>query len=308
MKAARIHTYGGASVIAIEEIDKPTAEEGQVIVEVHAASLNPWDSKLRDGALGDSLKLPVTVGGDIAGTVAEVGPHVTELAVGDKVYGDAGPAPGSGAFAQFALAPVGQVAKLPQNLDFPDAASLPLVGSSAVQALLEHIKLQSGQKLLIHGGTGGIGSIALQVAKHLGAYVATTVPTHAISLAKELGADEVIDFKTQDFTHLIRDYDAVFDTAGGEVFEKSLNVLRPGGIAVSMVGHVDEAVAKQKGVTALTQATKITTERLNKLTELVEQGVAKPHVAKTFPLDQTREAFEARESGQVPGKIVLKIK
>jgi NADPH:quinone reductase-like Zn-dependent oxidoreductase len=309
MKAAQINEYGDASVVQINEVDKPAAGEGQVLIEVHASSLNPFDSKLRDGAMPNiPLKFPATLGGDIAGVVVEIGPGASDFAVGDKVYGQAAVVAGnSGAFAEYAATKVGQIAKAPANLDFAEAASLPLVGVSAVQALAEHINLQPGQKILIHGGSGGIGSIAIQVAKHLGAYVATTAPGEAMDFVKGLGADEVIDFKTQDFTTLVHDYDAVFDTVGGDVFEKSLGVLKQGGVAVSMIAHVEDAAAQQHGVTAISQGTKVTTEKLEKLAKLVEDGVVTPQVAKVFPLGQVQEAFRFRETQHYTGKVVLQI-
>lgn len=310
MKAAQISEYGDASVVKINEVDKPEAGEGKVLVEVKASSLNPFDSKLREGYMKDSipLKFPATLGGDIAGVVAEVGEGVTGFAAGDKVYGQAAVVAGnSGAFAEYAVTKASQIAKSPTNLDFEEAASLPLVGVSALQALTEHINLQSGQKILIHGGSGGIGSVATQIAKHLGAYVATTAPAEAADFVKNLGADEVIDYKAQDFITLVRDYDAVFDTVGGEVFEKSLDVLKQGGVAVSMIASADEAAAKQRGVTAMTQGTKVTAERLEKLAKLVEDGVVTPQVSKVFPLDQIKEAFEFREGQSFTGKVVIKI-
>ncbi len=311
MKAAQINEYGDASSVTINQVATPTAGDGQVLVEVHASSLNPFDTAVRAGYMKEMipLQLPVTLGGDIAGVVTEVGSGVTQFVVGDKVYGQANVVAGnSGAFAEFATTAAGQVAKLPSNLDFKDAGSLPLVGVSALQALKKHINLQSGQKILIQGGSGGIGSVAVQIAKHLGAYVATTVPTEAVEVAKELGADEVIDYKTQNFEEIIHDYDAVFDTVGGEVFEKSLKVLKQGGIAVSMIAQVDEAAAKEHGVTAISQQTQVTTTTLNELTELVEDGVVTPHVAKVYPLNQIKEAFETREGQSVIGKVVLEIK
>ncbi|HEY5806273.1 MAG TPA: NADP-dependent oxidoreductase [Candidatus Saccharimonadales bacterium] len=310
MKAAQISEYGGASVVEVNEVGRPMAGEGQVVVEVRAASLNPFDSKIREGYMKDviPLRFPATLGGDIAGTVVEVGADVTGFAAGDKVYGQAYVmGGGSGALAEFAATRPKQIAKAPANLDLTEAASLPLVGVSALQALTEHISLQSGQKILIHGGSGGIGTVAIQIAKHLGAYVATTVPTEVVDAAKELGANEVIDYRTQDFTVIIRDYDAIFDTVGGEVFEKSLAVLRPGGIAVTMAGRVDEATAKAHGVTAIAQGTGVTTERLDKLTKMIEGGIVTPHVAKVFPLSQIQEAFEYRESQSFTGKVVIEI-
>jgi alcohol dehydrogenase len=310
MKAAQISEYGDPKVVKVNEVEKPAPKAGQVLVEVRASSLNPFDTKLREGAAKDNIPLifPATLGSDIAGVVVEVGEGVESFKPGDAVYGQAAVVAGnSGAFAEFAATKADQVAKSPATLDSPRAASLPLVGVSAVQALAEHINLRSGQKILIHGGSGGIGSIAIQIAKHLGAYVATTVPGEMSGFVKKLGADEVLDYKTQDFTTLIRDFDAVFDTVGGEVFEKSLGVLRHGGVAVSMVAHIDEATAEARGVKAITQGTKVNTERLDKLTQLVEAGVVMPQITATFPLDQIQEAFHYRESESFTGKIVIQI-
>ncbi len=310
MKAVQISQYGDASVIAVNEVDKPSAGEGQVLVRVEAASLNPFDSKVREGYLKDAvpLKLPATIGGDIAGVVAGLGDGITGFAVGDKVYGQANVVAGnSGAFAEYAATGAGQIAKAPANLDSKEAASLALVGVSALQALTEHIKLQSGQKILIHGGSGGIGTVAIQIAKHLGAYVAVTVPADAKDVVKGLGADKVIDYKAEDFVSVISGYDAVFDTVGGDVFEKSLAVLKQGGVAVSMAGHADESVAREHGVTAISQSTKVTTDRLDKLAALIEEGVVTPHIAKIFPLDQVQEAFVYRETQSFSGKVVLEI-
>lgn len=310
MKAAQINEYGEPSVIKISEVEKPSPKESQVLVEVHASSLNPFDSSVRAGRVKDKmpLELPVTLGGDIAGVVVELGAGVDNVAVGDKVYGQAAVFGGnSGAFAEYAATKSGQVAKAPQNLDFKQAASLPLVGVSALQALTEEIKLKSGQKVFIHGGSGGIGSIAIQIAKNIGAYVATTATGEQIDVVKKLGANEVIDYKSQDFVEALRDYDAVFDTVGGDDFTKSLNILKKGGIAVSMNANADEAKVKELGVTAIHHSTKVNTADLDKLRELVEAGDIKPQVGKVFPLEQIVEAFEARESGSAQGKVVIDI-
>jgi alcohol dehydrogenase len=311
MKAAQISEYGEPDVIKVTtEAEKPILASGQVLVEVRAASLNPFDSMVRSGMFKDSIPLefPVTLGGDLAGVIAEIGEGVESFMVGDEVYGQANAVAGnSGALAEFAATNAAQVAKKPGSIDFTQAAALPLTGVSALQAITEHINLQSGQKILIQGGSGGIGSLAVQLAKHLGAYVATTVPTEALEFARGLGADEVIDFKTQKFEEIIRDYDAVFDTAGGEVFDKSLHVLKRGGIAVSMVAHADEAVTSELGVTAIYQQTKVTTEKLVRLTELVDSGTLSVHVDKTFMLDDIVQAFKEREGGFVKGKIVITV-
>jgi alcohol dehydrogenase len=311
MKAAIINDYGHADAFALTDIEVPKPQAHQVLVEVHASSLNPFDTKLREGYMKDGIPLqfPVVLGGDIAGIITEVGENVTAFAVGDKVYGQANVVAGnSGAFAEFAATKASQIAAIPTNVDFLQAASLPLVGVSALQALTIHLDLQPGQKLFIHGGAGGIGTIAIQIAKHVGVYVATTASGDGVQLAQSLGADEVIDYKAQDFTEVLHDYDAVFDTVGGEDFAASLKILKQGGKAVSMAGQVDPQLAEKQSVTAITQATHVTTEMLDRLRELVEQGIVTPHVASTYPLDQIVEAFTEREAGGVQGKVVLQIR
>lgn len=310
MKAAQINQYGDPSVIHIVDIPKPTAGEGQVLVEVHAASLNPFDTKIRSGALKDMIPLqfPITLGGDIAGIVTEVGADITAFAVGDKVYGGANAIGGnSGAFAEYAVTRADAIGKMPINLDFQQAASLVLVGVAACQAINQHIKLQAGQRILIHGGGGGIGAIAIQLAKHIGAYVATTASGDNIDYVKQLGADQVIDYKTENFAELLHDFDAVFDTVGGDVFEQSLDILKSGGIAVSMVSPPNEAKANERGVTAIFQNTETTTANLDELSRLVGADVITTRIGQTFPLDRASEAFAARESGKVDGKIVIHI-
>lgn len=310
MKAARINEYGNADVVQVVDIEKPVAAEGQVLVEVRASSINPFDKTIREGYMKDAipLELPVTLGGDIAGDVVEVGDGVTDVSVGDKVYGQANVVAGnSGAFAEFASTKAAQVAVMPGNVSYLEAASLPLVGVSALQALTEHINLQPNQKLFIHGGGGGIGTMAIQIAKNIGAYVATTATGEQVDLVKKLGADEVIDFKAEDFSTKLSGFDAVFDTVGGEDFVKTFTILNRGGIAVSMIAPADEAKATELGITAMTQSTHVNTERLNRLRELVEKGVVAPQVDKVFSLDDIQAAFKAKEEGTVRGKIVLSI-
>lgn len=310
MKAARINTYGGSDVIEIADIDAPRVSEGKVLVEVHAASLNPFDTTIRAGYMKDMIPLtfPVTLGGDIAGIVREVGGGVDNVAVGDKVFGSANVVAGnSGAFAELAVTSAKQVAKAPANVDFKQAAALPLVGVSAWQGLTQHIKLEAGQKLFVHGGAGGIGAVAIQLAKHLGAYVATTATGAGIDAVRVLGADEVIDYKAADFASQLSDYDAVFDTVGGDDFGKSYAILKRGGVAVSMIASADEAKAQELGITAISEMAHITTNALNELRSLVEAGVITARIGATFELDEVRAAFEARE-GDTKGKVVLVVK
>jgi alcohol dehydrogenase len=310
MKAVQINNYGDKEVLEINgNAIGPVLKEGQVLVEVKAASINPFDVKLSAGYMKNAIPLqfPFTMGGDYSGVVKEVN-GVSDLQVGDEVYGQAiALGTGSGSFAELAAANGANTAKKPHSIDFEQAAALPLVGSSALQALEEHIKLESGQKILIHGGAGGIGHIAIQLAKALGAYVATTVSTDDIAFVQELGADEVIDYKTQNFEKLLKGYDAVFDTVGGETTNKSFSVLKQGGIFVSMLGEPDKGLAQEHGVTVIGQGTKINTEHLSRLAQLIDEGKITANVDKIFPLEQVKEAFGYQEEVHPRGKVVLKI-
>lgn len=312
MKAAQFNSYGSPDVIEINpNANKPAVKSGQILVEVHAAGINPIESAIRNGNVQQMLKLdfPANTGGDFSGVILEVGANVPEFNVGAEVYGIASQFKGgSGAAAEFASANASNVGFKPKSVDHTQAAALPLVGTSALQAIEEHIKLQSGQKILIQGGAGGIGSLAVQLAKSLGAFVAATAATDDVGFVKSLGADEVIDYKSQDFTKVIKDYDAVFDTVGGETTNKSLEVLKKGGILVTMSGQPDEEKAKELEVTVIKQMTQGTTEQLNKLAELVDKGTIKPQVTQTFPLDQTKEAYTLMETKHPKGKIVISVR
>ncbi|HSX36693.1 MAG TPA: NADP-dependent oxidoreductase [Patescibacteria group bacterium] len=310
MKAAQISGYGGPEVVKLtNDAPKPTPSEGQVLVEVHAASVNPFDNIVRSGmARGmKELEFPATLGGDFSGVISEVGSDAKGFKVGDEVYGQANALSSRGSFAQYAPVSTTSMALKPKNIDFITAAALPLTGVSVYQALVEHLGLQSGQKILIHGGAGGIGSLAIQLAKHIGAYVATTVTGEDLDFVKSLGADEVIDYETQDFSTILKDYDAVYDTVGGETYAKSFLVLKPGGKFVSMK-QAPEGLTPPAGIEVTNQFTRVTTERLDKLTELVESGALKVYADKTFPLEQTDEAMAYLETGHTRGKVVIQVK
>lgn len=311
MKAAQINQYGHADEFNIVEIDKPQVQADQVLVEVYASSINPIEYKVREGFMKDIIPVsfPAVLGGDIAGTVVESGDNVQDFQAGDKVYGQASIlGGGTGAFAEYAATKTNQIALMPTSIDFEHAASLPLAAVSALQAVTEHINLQPGQKLFIHGGSGGIGSIALQIAKHLGAHLTASIKGTGADFVKQLGADEIIDTEDRSITEGLSDFDAVFDTVGGDDFVTLFQILKPGGIAVTMAAYGHEEAGKQAGITSLTQSTQVTTERLNALRELVDQKVVTPQIDQTYTLDQIQEAFEAKENGSVKGKIVIKIK
>lgn len=312
MKAAQMIKYGGTEAIAVkEDVPRPVLGEGKVLVEVYAASVNPFDWKLRAGYMKDNIPLdfPVTLGGDFSGVIVDAGSGVSNFKENDEVYGQASfLSGGSGSLAQFDLADPKTIALKPKNVDHVQAAALPLTGVSAVQGITEHINLQPGQKILIHGGAGGIGTAAIQLAKHIGAYVATTVSADDFDYVKSLGADEVIDYKNQKFEDLLSDFDAVFDTVGGDTYTRSFKVLRKGGIVVSMLEQPNQELMEQYGVKAIAQGTKVNTECLTKLAALVDEGVLKEHIDKVFPLDQAGEALTYLKEGHPEGKVVVKIK
>lgn len=310
MKAVQINSYGGVEVLEVKtDVAEPSPGEGQVLVEVHAASINPFDWKLREGYTKDYLKLdfPITIGGDFAGIVVGLGENVADFKVGDEVYGQAAVfSGGTGAFAQTLVASVGKIAKMPKNTDFLQAASLPLVGVSALQAIETHINLKPDQKVLIVGGAGGIGSVAVQIAKALGAYVAASAGGDDLDFVKGLGADEVYDYK-ENFFAKIHEFDAVFDTAGKET-DKAFRVVKKGGVVVWMTGSPDLELARKLGVVAIAQNSEGNRERLTRLAELVESGKVKPQVDKVFPLEKAKEAFTYLETGHPRGKVVLRIR
>lgn len=312
MKALQIKQYGGKDTLELNpNTSKPAAGKGQVLVEAHAASINPIDWKLRAGYMKEMvpLTMPATLGGDVAGVVAVVGESVSGLKVGDRVYGYPSLlAGGSGSFAEFVVAPVLTLAPAPKKVNFVDAAALPLVGVSALQALEQHINLQRGQTILIHGGGGGIGSLAIQIAKAIGAHVMTTASGEDTAYLQGLGADQVIDYKKEAFEARVKDVDAVFDTVGGDTTERSFKVLKKGGTLVSMLGEPNSALAKQYGVTAIGQLTHVTTDLLMRLAQLVDAGTINVRVDTIFPLEKAKEAFEVLEAGHARGKVVLQIR
>jgi alcohol dehydrogenase len=316
MKSARIKTYGDSEVLEINQSTPSLNDppEAMILVTVKAAGVNPSDWKLREGFFKQMapIQFPATLGMDFSGVIEKVGERVSssnpDLKQGDEVYGQAGVlAGGSGSFAEMALAKADKIAPKPKTLTHEQAAGLPLVGVSAWQALVETIRLSKSQKILVHGGAGGIGSISIQLAKHFGAYVATTASTNDIQFVKEeLGADQVIDYKTQKFEDVLsHDYDAVFDTVGGETYTRSFKVLKRGGIIVSMLEQPVQELMDQFGVTSKYLFTQANRERLTRLAEWVDQNNILVNVERTFPLDEARAALDYQRDVHPRGKIVL---
>jgi NADPH:quinone reductase-like Zn-dependent oxidoreductase len=311
MKSAQINKYGSSEVIEINQsTSEPTVSSGKVLVIIKAAGVNPADWKIREGGMQQliSLQFPSTLGIDFSGVIKQVGEGVSpsDFKQGDEVYGQAGVINGgSGAFAEMALANTESIANKPKRLSHAEAAGLPLVGVSAWQALVENIGLSKGQKILIHGGAGGIGSIAIQLAKYLGADVATTVSINDKQFVQELGADQVIDYKTQTFEDLLHDYDAVFDTVGDETYRRSFKVIKKGGVIVSMLDQPDSELMNQYGVKAIFQFTQADRERLTKLAQWVDENNIRVNVEKTFLLDEAGDALDYQKDVHPRGKVVL---
>lgn len=317
MKSAQINRYGSSDVIEINQntsASLPTSS-GKILVDVKASGVNPVDWKIREGYMQQMtpLQFPATLGMDLSGIIKDVGSgqdiSTSDLKQGDEVYGQASVTKGgSGAFAEVAVTNADNIALKPKNLSFEEAAALPLVGVSAWQALVENMNLSQGQKILIHGGAGGIGSVAIQFAKNLGAFVATTVNSDDADYVQSLGADETIDYKKQDFEKMVNDYDAVYDTVGGQTYTKSFNVLKKGGIIVSMLEQPNTDLMQRFGVKAIFLLTQVNRERLTQLAKWVDQNNIKINIDKTFSLDETAEALDYVKDVHPRGKVVLEIK
>ena len=308
MKAVQISQYGGSEVLETVEVPSPVVNEGEVVFDVAAFSINPMDWKIRNGTMEGKLQLPFRMGIDAAGTVVAIGSGVTDFTVGDEVYGNAMVfAGGSGAFAEQAMAKATAIARKPRSLSMAEAAGLGLAGVSAYQGLVEHLNLQKGQKLLITGGAGGIGSMAIAIAKSLGATVAATVRTDQdAAYATARGADTVVNVTSQTLAGAnVTNYDAVFDLVGGDARHDAAKALKKGGLLVSMLG-ADDALASELAITVIGQGTKEDRDHLEKLATWVDDESAKPHIT-VFPFEKVREAFDAAEQGTIQGKAVVEL-
>ncbi len=332
MKAALIHRYGGNDRVRLEDVPVPSIGPADLLVRVHAASVNPVDFKIRSGKLKLLWKprMPLVLGCDLAGVVAEVGAQVTRFKPGDAIYARLDKER-IGAFAEFAAVREGAAALMPTNASFTEAASLPLVALTAWQALVEIGKLRAGQRVLIHAGSGGVGSVAIQLAHHFGATVLTTVGQRNLELAKRLGADLAIDYRSTRFEEVAQDCDLVLDVAGGDTLVRCFQCVKPGGVVVSIGGTPSAAFARSWGLNPLLvfairlMSRKVTAaarrsgaryeylfmhadgEQLAEITRLVESGAIRPLVEQTFPLDQVREALASCEAGRTTGKVVIQV-
>ncbi|MCI4591612.1 NADP-dependent oxidoreductase [Sphingobium sp. BYY-5] len=333
MKAFILDHYKKKGPLRFGDMSEPEVGDDDVLVQVHAAGLNLLDSKIRDGEFKPILpyRPPFILGHDMAGTVIRVGSNVRRFKLGDEIY--ARPRDGRiGTFAQLIAVNEADVALKPSNLSMEEAASIPLVALTAWQVLVEAAALKKGQKILIHAGSGGVGSFAIQLAKHLGATVATTTSTANIELVKSLGADVIIDYKKQDFETLLTGYDVVLNSLDGDTLQKSLNILKPGGKLISISGPPDPDFAREQGLNwFLRQLLRLLSlkirrkarrhrvtyaflfmrangDQLSKIATLIEDGIIRPVMDKIFPFAAVNEALAYIETGRSRGKVVVKMR
>lgn len=307
MKAATIADY--AAEVVITEVAKPDLAADSVLVEVHAAGLNPIDSILRAGYLKQMfpVSFPYVMGYDLSGVVSEVGAEVKGFKIGDEVFARPNQAD-SGSLAQFARVKEVELAQKPKTVSHAQAASVPLAGLTAWQALFDKADLRQGQKVLIHAGSGGVGTLAIQIAKYAGAYVATTVSARNADFVRSLGADLLIDYKTQKFEDKVSDYDVVFDMLGGETMNRSFSVLKKGGCLVSIKGQDTEGLAHKFGVRFEAFFMTPNGAQLAQIATLIDAGKVKPIVDTTFPLAKIADAYAKLDTGHAVGKIVVTVK
>jgi NADPH:quinone reductase-like Zn-dependent oxidoreductase len=305
MKAIQYTAFGNSSVLKLNEVSKPSIGEEEVLVRLAATTVNPFDMKVRSGAMQKMLnvQVPYTPGSDIAGVVEAIGDKVTRIKIGDEVFGTVF----GGTYAEYIAIRESQITVKPANVSLKEAVSLavPLVTSYSV--LIETAQLQGGHRILIHGASGSVGSVMVQMAKALGAYVIGTASGEGVDIVKSAGADEVIDYKKNDFTSIVKDIDLVADTVGGDAQTKSFSVLKKGGKLISIVMPPSAELAKKYDVVAQFVNSTPSYKKLDFGKQLVEQGKIKPHIAKIFKLEQAAEAQDAVSAGGLNGKVVLEL-
>lgn len=306
MKATRIHSFGSSDVLTLEETPRPEPADGQVLIKVHAAGVNPVDWKIRSGHFHrEELQLPMTLGRDVSGVVEGVGRGVGDFKPGDEVYAFLGSH--DGGYAEYALAEERELAPKPASLDHVHAAAVPLAATTAWQALFDHGNLQPGQRVLIHGAAGGVGHYALQFAKAKGATVIVTGRSEDLALLRSLGADDVIDYRKARFEERARDIDLVLDLVGGETQERSWECLKDGGALISTLEQPSREQAEAHHAKGEVFMAEPRAEQLREITGLIEQGKVRVVIEETFPLAEAKQAHDAIERKHTQGKIVLTV-
>lgn len=308
MKAVRFHAYGGPEVVAVEDAPMPVAGPDDVLIRVHAAAVNPVDWKIRAGYMQGFLKLPlpVTMGCDVAGTVESVGAHVESFRPGDAVYGFIN-LMRNGAFAEYAVAGANELGHKPKTLTFVQAAAVPVGALTAWQAIFEAGHLQAGETVLIHAATGGVGSMAVQLAHWKGATVYATASASKAELVKSLGADHVIDYKTTRFEEVVKDADLVFDTVGGDTQARSFGVLKNGGRLISIVGPPPAEEGQARKIEAAMIGVAPSANQLEEIARLIDSGTLRVLIDTVLPFAETPKALALSEQGRATGKIVVEL-
>jgi NADPH:quinone reductase-like Zn-dependent oxidoreductase len=308
MKAYRVHAFGPPEAIAAEDVEIPAPGKDEVLIKVHAAGVGPWDGWIRSGNSALPQPLPLTLGSDLSGTVEAVGDGVTHVARGDAVYGVTNPR-FIGAYAEYAIAVAGMIAAKPERIGHVEAASIPVIAVTAKQALFDHAKLTVGHSVLIHGAAGNVGAYAVQFARKAGLKVIATASGSDIETVKRLGADLVIDFRSERFEDVAKEVDAVIDLVGGETQARSFAALKRGGRLISAVSQPDQELAKARGVEAFFFLVNVTTQELGEIAAMIDVGAIETNVGDVLPLDAAITAHEMLD-GKRPhakGKIVLKV-
>lgn len=310
MKAIVIDRYGGREELEMRDVPKPSLRPGDVLIEVHAASVNPEDWKIRSGLFRELVhyRFPLILGWDVAGIVVETGPEVEDFHPGDQVFSRTD-ITRNGTYAEYVAVNERYVARKPDQFTFEESASVPLVGLTAWQALVDFAAIRPGQKVLVHGGAGGVGSFAVQLAKVGGCFVAATCSSANVDFVKSLGADQAVDYTKGDFWLELHDYDVVLDTVGGEVYRRSFGVLKPQqGTMISILEQPDHDLADRTGVRTGYLFMRSNGTELARIGQLLDQGAIRPVIREVLPLSEVRRAHELSESGHGRGKIVLKIR
>ena len=308
MKAIVVHEYGGPEVLKYEEVPRPEPKEDQILVRVIAAGVNPVDAMIRSGMFAKYEKdvLPIIPGADIAGVVEKVGSKITKFKAGDPMFAYVS-LKGGGGYAEYALGAERDTAAKPKSLSYVEAAAVPIVALTAWQALIDAARLGAGQTVLIHGGSGGVGSFAIQIAKACGAKVIATASTANQELLKELGADVAIDYTKQKFEDVAKDVDVVLDSVGRDTLARSYGVVKKGGVIVSIVARPDEAELDKHGIRGAFISVEPTSDELAEIGKLIDQKKIKVIVSQTFPLSDAAKAQEQVATGHTRGKVVLKV-
>jgi NADPH:quinone reductase-like Zn-dependent oxidoreductase len=308
MMAWRIHEFGPPESMRFERVPRPNPGPGEILVKVHAAGVGPWDGWIRAGRSVLPQPLPLTLGSDLSGDIQAVGPDVSDLRVGDQVYGVTNPR-FIGAYAEYTLASATKIARKPTSLTYIEAASAPVVATTAWQGLFDQAQLKAGQTVVIHGAAGNVGAYAVQLASRAGIRTVATASADDVAFVRQLGADTVIDFKTQRFEDEARDVDAVLDLVGGETQKRSFQVLRRGGKLISAVSPPDQDLAKSHGVHATFFLVNVKSQYLTEIADLIDSGKLRPRVGTVLPLADAREAHFILEGRRPPskGKMVLAV-